>query len=111
MYFSKKNDFFHGIMFHHFHDVKKHKKTQGSISKDELYKLITFIGKENILSANEFLIRFKEKKLNKRNLCLTFDDGLKSQFDVALPLLEELNIKAFFFICTSIFDKNNSPLI
>ena len=46
MYFNKSNNFFHGIMFHYFHDDAKHKKSQGSISKDELYKIIKFIGKK-----------------------------------------------------------------
>ena len=46
MYFNKKNNFFHGIMFHHFHDNNIHTKGQGSISKDEFYKIINFIGKK-----------------------------------------------------------------
>ena len=59
MYFDNKNNFFHGIMFHHFHDDKIHKKSQGSINKDTLYKLIKFIGKKNILNADDFFQRFK----------------------------------------------------
>jgi len=102
-YLNKNNNFFHGIMFHHFHDEKKHLKGQGSISKDNFYKIIKFIGKENILNANEFFNRFKEKKLSKKNVCLTFDDSLKCQYDIALPVLHEMKIEAFFFIYTSIF--------
>ena len=37
MYFNDSNSFFHGIMFHHFHDNKNHGKAQGSISADFLY--------------------------------------------------------------------------
>ena len=44
MYFNKDNNFFHGIMFHHFHDGDIHKKSQGSIDKDDFYKMINFIG-------------------------------------------------------------------
>ena len=51
MYFNTKNNFYHGIMFHNFHDNKLHKQGQGSISKDEFCKLIKFIGRENILDA------------------------------------------------------------
>ena len=97
MYFTNKNNFFHGIMFHHFHDDKIHLKGQGSISKDKFYKLIKFIGREKILNSEEFLNRFKEKKLKEQDLCLTFDDALGCQYDIALPILEELNIKSFFF--------------
>ena len=38
----------------------------------------------------------KGKKLKKKQVCLTFDDSLKCQFDLALPVIEELNIKSFF---------------
>ena len=44
----------YAIMFHHFHDDLAHKKGQGSISKDNFYKIIKFIGRENILDADIF---------------------------------------------------------
>jgi peptidoglycan/xylan/chitin deacetylase (PgdA/CDA1 family) len=103
MYFNKKNNFFHGIMFHHFHDDGIHTKGQGSISQDDLYKLIKFIGRSNILDADVFLEKFKESKLKQKEVCLTFDDGIKCQIDVALPVLEDFKIKSFFFVYTSLF--------
>ncbi len=106
MYFTKENNFFHGIMFHHFHDEKIHLKSQGSISKDDLQKLIKFIGRKNILDANIFYKNLKNKKLKSNQVCFTFDDGIKSQIDIALPVLEEFKIKSFFFIYTSFFDGN-----
>ena len=36
-------------------------------------------------------------------LLLTFDDGIRSQYDVGLPVLEDLKIKSFFFIYSSLF--------
>ena len=54
MYIQSHNNFYHGIMFHHFHDDKIHKRGQGSIDQDTFYKLIKFIGRENILNADEF---------------------------------------------------------
>ncbi len=104
MYFNNNNNFFHGIMFHHFHDDVIHTRGQGSISKDEFYKMINFIGKKNILDANIFFERFKNKTLKENDVCITFDDAIKSQIDVALPVLEELKIKGFFFVYTSVFD-------
>lgn len=104
-YFSKKNNFFHGIMFHHFHDDNKHKKSQGSINKESFNQLISFIGKENILSPDEFTLGLSKNKLDTKNICLTFDDGIKSQIDIALPVLEKLNLKAFFFVQSSILSK------
>ena len=58
MYFNSKNNFYHGIMFHQFHDNNLHKKSDGSIDKDDFYKIIKYIGRENILNADDFFNRF-----------------------------------------------------
>ena len=42
MYFNKYNNFYHGIMFHHFHDGKNYLKSDGSIDRDDFYKLSGF---------------------------------------------------------------------
>ena len=97
MYFNRENNFFHGIMFHHFHDKKSHSKSQGSISEDDLQRLIKFIGRKNILNAEIFYEKLKSGSLKKNEVCFTFDDGIKCQIDVALPVLEDQKIKAFFF--------------
>ncbi len=91
-------------MFHHFHNGKNHPKSQGSISKDEFIKLIKFIGRKNILDANIFYENLKKEKLNSNQVCFTFDDAIKSQIDVALPVLEDSKIKSFFFVYTSLFE-------
>ena len=104
MYFNKSNNFFHGIMFHHFHDDQLHTKGQGSIDKDDFYKLINFIGRNNIIDADIFFEKFKNNKLKENEVCITFDDGIKCQIDIALPVLEELQIKSFFFVYTSMFE-------
>ncbi len=103
MYVNNNNNFFHGIMFHHFHDNGIHTKGQGSIDKDDFYKIINFIGRNNILDANVFFEKFKNNKLKNNEVCLTFDDAIKCQIDIALPILEELKIKCFFFVYTSVF--------
>ena len=90
-------------MFHHFHDDGIHTKGQGSIDKDDFSKMINFIGRKNILDADIFFEKFKSNKLKNNEVCLTFDDALKCQIDIALPILEELKIKSFFFVYTSIF--------
>ena len=110
MYFNQNNNFFHGITFHHFHDDGIHTKSQGSIDKDDFYKMINFIGKNNILDAEIFFEKFKNKKLKETDICITFDDSLKCQIDIALPVLEELKIKSFFFVYTSIFEQKPDNL-
>lgn len=96
------NDRPHGIMFHHFHDDKIHPKVQGSISSQEFRKMILYLQKNyNLLSAIEWYEKSKSQKLEQKDVCITFDDNLLCQFDIALPVLEEFEIKAFWFIYSS----------
>ena len=39
-----------------------------------------------------------------RNFRVTFDDNLKCQYDIALPILDKYSLKAFWFIYTSPLD-------
>ncbi len=43
-------------------------------------------------------------KTEPSELCLCFDCGLKSQYDIALPVLDAYGIKAFWFLYTSVFE-------
>ena len=98
------------IMFHHFHD-KFHKKTQGSISAFQFLKIIKYVkSRYNLISSHEFYEKVINKKIDKKDVCLTFDDCLKSQFDIAFPVLKKNNISAYFFIYSSIFDKKPNNL-
>ncbi len=98
------------IMFHHFHN-KFHKRTQGSISAYQFQKIIKYLKtKYNLINSYEFYKKVINKKIKKKDICLTFDDCLKSQFDVAFPVLKKNNISAFFFIYSSIFDKKPNNL-
>ena len=94
----------HGIMFHHFHDNKMYPNSPGSLNKNQLRKIIKFIGRKNIITPKEFIYRLQTNDL-KNKICFTFDDALRCQYDIAQKVLDEFNIKAFYFIQTSIFDK------
>lgn len=94
----------HGIMFHHFHDNNKHIRGQGSISASNLEEMIKYLQRDKIiLSADEWMNRALNGKLKNNDICLTFDDNLLCQFEVALPVLDKYKIKAFWFIYTSPF--------
>ena len=98
------------VMFHHFHDEKKFQVSQGSINAKQLEKMIKFIGIRNIINAEDYIEKFKNKKIKKNQVCLTFDDALKCQYKIAFPILKKYNIKAFWFIYSSIFTKRPSML-
>ena len=82
-------------MFHNFHDNKIHPYSQGSLDKFDLEKLINFVGVENIVNPNEFIELINNKNFNLK-VCLTFDDGILSQLDIAIPILDKYKLKAFF---------------
>lgn len=87
-------------MFHHFHD-DVYPTSQGSISKEDLISIIEFINPKNILNADEWIKNFKNNSLSENELCITFDHGLKCQFDIALPVLKSYGITAFWFVYSS----------
>tara|TARA_B100001057_G_C22862477_1_gene955102 strand:- start:82 stop:1029 length:948 start_codon:yes stop_codon:yes gene_type:complete len=105
-----KSKFAHGIMFHRFKDLKNKNSSHGALTSKSLTKLIRFIGKKRILNPDEWIKRLNEGSLKKKDICLTFDDGLKSQIRIALPVLERFNLKAFWFVhCNTLpnnFDKS-----
>ena len=92
-----------GIMFHHFHGGKHQPDGHGSVSASELDSLIREIGRKNFISAKEWTRIFAETEKAPDKFFLTFDDGLLSQFDVALPVLEDWNLEAFWFVYSSPF--------
>lgn len=95
----------HGIMFHHFHDDNLYIKSQGSIDKKQLNDLLDFYQRDyRILPAKEWYEKARKKSLKEREVCITFDDALKCQFDIAYPVLKERGLSAFYFVYTSPLD-------
>ncbi|WP_281228107.1 polysaccharide deacetylase family protein [Flavobacterium aquiphilum] len=59
----------------------------------------------DFISPINLAANVKEALESKDNrILITFDDGLKEQFDFALPILDELNIPAIFFVNSSNFE-------
>ena len=99
---KKKENY--GILFHHFHTNDKFYLSPGSLTKKKFNDFISKY-KNQIQNPDNFFLESKKKKI-----CLTFDDGLKCQKDIVLPILKKHNIKACFFIPTSNFRKNFLPV-
>jgi peptidoglycan/xylan/chitin deacetylase (PgdA/CDA1 family) len=99
-------------MFHHFHDGPVaapgvlHPAGQGSISQDELAQIIRRIDRRRILPAHTFLHRVIEGRLSDGDLCLTFDGTLRCQYDLAVPVLENFGLTAFWFVYSSVLQGN-----
>ncbi len=102
----KNYEFPYGIMFHHFYD-SKNAKSQGAISASQLKRIIEHY-RDNyvILSADEWMYKACRGTLSKNEVCLTFDDALLCQYEIALPVLMEYNLTAFWFVYSSVIAGN-----
>jgi peptidoglycan/xylan/chitin deacetylase (PgdA/CDA1 family) len=90
-------------MFHHFHD-SIHPRGQGSLSPQDFEEMIDWLAKEHqILDADEYLFHLEKNTLKSNQICLSFDDALLCQIDIATPILDNRKIKAFFFVYSSPF--------
>lgn len=64
----------------------------------------------NFISQNE-LLTFRNKEFDKNYILITFDDGLKEQYELAKPILDAMGIPCIFFINTSNFDERKVSLV
>jgi hypothetical protein len=97
-------------MFHHFHDPD-HLPGQGSIDANELDEMLDLVSNGfDLIGAEEWEDRVRSGRLEPTQICLTFDDALLSQFDVAAPVLKKRNMTGFFFVYSSVFQAGIEPL-
>lgn len=94
----------HAVMFHHFHSLE-HLPGQGSLSADQFCSILDWLVQRYcLLNAEEYFHKFLRGELKSSDVCLTFDDALLCQIDVAAPILKKRNIQAFFFVYSSPFN-------
>ena len=93
-------------MFHHFHHGGA-PKAQGSITPQTFEQVLKYLAESNtILNADEYFLRSQQGRLKSNDICITFDDAVKSQFTHAKGVLDALGIKAYFFIYSGAFSEN-----
>lgn len=98
------------VMFHHLHSPS-HTRRPGSLSADDFWELSKYLLRElNVLGPEEYKEKALSGDLDSRDTIFTFDDGLKSQIDVAVPILEDLGIRAIFGPYTAIFSDSPDPM-
>jgi peptidoglycan/xylan/chitin deacetylase (PgdA/CDA1 family) len=101
----------HGIMFHHFHDdAQGHPKGQGAISAAGFEDIIRRVGPSRILPAKEWVGMAGAGTLPADALCLTFDDALKCQLDVALPVMRDYGLTALWFVPSAVCEGGGAYL-
>lgn len=100
----------HAVMFHHFHGSGAgsggitHPPSEGSLSGADFAAMLDHLDREfELLDADVFAKRLHEGGLSGSEICLTFDDSLRCQFDIALPELRRRGLRVFFFVYSSVF--------
>ena len=83
------------------------------IDYDSFVSQISFLSKEFIiLPIDKIVERIKNQlKPDKLYIGITFDDGFLSQFELAAPFLNKMNIPSTFFITTDFADQKVIPAI
>jgi peptidoglycan/xylan/chitin deacetylase (PgdA/CDA1 family) len=84
-------------MFHHFHDARRFVAAEGSLSVDDLERVLAFY-EGRILCALEWCQRADAGALRPGDVCLSFDDALRCQIELALPVLERRGLTALWFV-------------
>ena len=62
------------------------------------------------MSPREFADAVRDGTLKPGQTCITLDDALLCQHDIAAPVMEELGFLGFFFIYTSVLGDDPDPL-
>ena len=101
---APRKPYTHSIMFHHFHDEQTHPVGQGSLSSHDFSEMLDWLAdRYKILDADEYRSRLENKTLAPSDICLSFDDALLCQVDLAVFIFEQRGIRAFFFVYSSPF--------
>lgn len=92
------------LMFHDIDGVGEY-----SVSKEQFERqmnLIKYNGFNTILFEDLYEYTVNGKELPENSIMITFDDGYQSNYDIAYPILKNLNMKATIYIIGSSFGKD-----
>lgn len=72
-------------------------------------KLLHDEGYQSVTLDDVYLWRMGKKKLPKKSICITFDDGFQSSIRYADPILEKYGFTASVFVIGSLVPKESKP--
>ena len=109
---KKSNNSLAVLMYHYFYDESAGEKAKNS----NWMSIAKFEEQLNYLKENNYyyptwqeVADFADGKIDlpENSIVITMDDGHKSVFNLAIPILYKYNIPATAFVITSKFDANN----
>lgn len=84
------------VMYHYVRDSSNEFPNFNAIDKDLFVRQIKHFRKTKIISAQEVLGAIRTKNV-PQGFALTFDDGFREHYNFVFGVLQEYNIKAFFY--------------
>lgn len=81
------------------------------VTPEQFRRQLEELAKHGSFISQEELIKHKEKPFQDNRILITFDDGLREQYELAKPILDEMGIPAIFFINTSNFEEQKVSLV
>jgi len=92
------------VVWHYVENPRSDRPGIHPCSVSEFQEQVDFLSRNYRATSLEEVFKGAQSNSNERLCALTFDDGLRDQYENTLPVLEKYNIPATFFIITSTFD-------
>lgn len=95
-----------------YHDFTIEEGSSYDMNIVEFEKQMDYLAAHNysVISLSELLKGLKGGQLPPKPVVITIDDGFKSNYTLAYPVLKKYNFPATLFIYTNFIEKNNSSL-
>ncbi|MEA1939171.1 MAG: polysaccharide deacetylase family protein, partial [Candidatus Caldatribacteriota bacterium] len=95
-----------------YHNFTKGKSSSYQINIDKFEKQMDYLSTHNysVISLSELIKGQKNSSLPSKPVAITIDDGFKSTYTLAYPILKRYNFPATFFIYTDFIEKNRHSL-
>lgn len=92
------------LTYHNMTESKANIKSGSDIVANDFKKHMEYLHKNNYktIGIDEFLTYYKQKKFPKKSVMITFDDGYKSFYTMAYPVLQKYDFKAVVFPIVSL---------
>ena len=95
-----------------YHNFTKDESSSYRINIIEFEKQMNYLAAHNysVISLSELLKGLRDSQLPPKPVVITIDDGFKSTYTLAYPVLKEYNFPATLFLYTNFIEKNNFSL-
>jgi peptidoglycan/xylan/chitin deacetylase (PgdA/CDA1 family) len=95
-----------------YHNFTTEESSSYNINIVEFKKQMDYLAAHNysVISLSELVEGLKQGELPYKPVVITIDDGFKSTYTLAYPVLKKYNFPATLFIYTNFIEKNNGSL-